>query len=160
MTMQAETLAPVRKSITVEAPIERAFEVFTAGHDSWWPREHHIGKVEMAKAVMEPRTGGRYYEIGVDGSECEWGVVLECNPPHNIVWTWQLDGDFEFDDDVEHASHVEARFIAEGPTTTRVELEHRGFERHRVGGEHVREVVDNPNGWAMSLDRFADVVRA
>ena len=34
MTMQA-TVEPVRTSVTVNAPIERAFEVFTDGFDRW-----------------------------------------------------------------------------------------------------------------------------
>ena len=84
-----EVFEPVRYAVTVPLPAERAFTLFTEGFNSWWPG-HHIGTAEMAEAVLEPRTGGRYYERGVDGSECEWGQVLACDPPHRIVVAWQI----------------------------------------------------------------------
>jgi hypothetical protein len=71
---------PIRYAVTVPLPADRAFTLFTEGYNTWWPG-HHIGKAEMAEAVLEPRVGGRYYERGVDGSECAWGTVLACDPP-------------------------------------------------------------------------------
>ncbi len=86
---QQKTIAPVRHAVTVPLSPERAFALFTEGYNSWWPG-HHIGKADLAEAVLEPRTGGRYYERDVDGSECEWGKVLVCEPPHRIVVAWQI----------------------------------------------------------------------
>ena len=82
-------MSSVNKEIVVQAP-ERAFRVFTENFDRWWPRSHHIGKADMKAAIMEPRTNGRWYERGVDGSECEWGYVIAWEPPHRVVLAWQL----------------------------------------------------------------------
>src|SRR5438105_11161192 len=71
-----DTGTSVRKTLTVNAPIERAFDVFTNGFGTWWPPTHHIAEVDMADAILEPRVGGRWYERGIDGSECDWGSVL------------------------------------------------------------------------------------
>ena len=155
MTMQTAELT-VRKTVTVEAPQERAFDVFTAGFDRWWPRTHHIGDAEMAEAIIECREGGRAYERGVDGSECDWGRVLECDPPNLIVFSWNLNGDYEYDPDPEHASEVAVTFVAEGPDTTRVDLEHRNLERHGAeGAEKIRSTAGNEEGgWGGLLELF------
>src|ERR1700756_2794480 len=57
------TIAPVRKSIRVNANQAHAFEVFTSGLGRWWPRTHTIGKPPMQTAVLEPRLGGHWYEL-------------------------------------------------------------------------------------------------
>jgi hypothetical protein len=80
-TIEQPTTAPVRKSITVNAGIERAFQVFTDGIDSWWPRSHHIGKSPMTRIIVEPRAGGRCYSEQEDGTDCDWGTVLTWEPP-------------------------------------------------------------------------------
>src|SRR5262249_35077318 len=113
MTMHTADLT-VRKSITVEAPQERAFDVFTAGFDSWWPHSHHIGDADMADAVMECHEGGRLFERGVDGSECDWGRVLVFERPNRIVVSWHLQGEWNYDPDPEKASEYEVRFIPQG----------------------------------------------
>ena len=154
MTMQTADLT-VRKTVTVEAPQERAFDVFTAGFDSWWPRGHHIGSAEMAEAIIECREGGRAYERGVDGSECEWGRVLVFDRPNRIVVTWQIGSDWKYDPDESHASEYEARFIPESDTRTRVEFEHRNIERHGEDAQKIHDSVNSEGGWTGLLQLFA-----
>jgi uncharacterized protein YndB with AHSA1/START domain len=158
--MAQQTELSVRKTITVAAGQERAFEVYTAGFGSWWPKEHHIGAADMATGTFEPKVGGRWYETGVDGSECDWGQVLVWEPPHRLVHTWQLQGDWEYDADLAHASEVEILFIAEGPNTTRVELTHSHFERHGEGADRVRDGVSDPQGYDYCLANYVAAVHA
>jgi uncharacterized protein YndB with AHSA1/START domain len=155
MTQQVNT-QPVTRTITVAASQERAFDVFTAQFGTWWPREYSIGEADMADFVMEPKVGGRWYEVGVDGKECDTGRVLVFDPPERVVFAWHLDAQFQYDPDPEHASEVEVRFVAEGPSQTRVELEHRGFERHGDGAEGVRGGVDR--GWPYCLELYAKAI--
>jgi uncharacterized protein YndB with AHSA1/START domain len=149
------TVAPVRKSVRVNAAPARAFEVFTANASLWWPRSHTINASPMRDAVIEPRVGGRWFERGEDGSECDWGKVLVWEPPSRVVLGWQLNSEFRFDPGV--VTEVEVRFIAENARVTRVELEHRNLERFGKEGEAVREKVDSPRGWALLLEKFAAV---
>jgi uncharacterized protein YndB with AHSA1/START domain len=148
------TIPALHGTITVAAPIERAFRVFTASFDTWWPRQYHIGQADMAEAFLEPRVGGRWYERGVDGSECDWGRVLAWEPPHRLVVTWQINGEWQYDPDPEHASEIEVRFAADGPDKTVVELEHRLLER-LVGGQALRDGIGQGGGWSSILERFA-----
>ena len=149
------TVAPVKKTLRVNAPQHRAFEVFTARFDSWWPKSHHIGKAEMKRGIIEPKTGGRWYEKGVDGSECDWGEVLAWEPPSRVMLTWRLNGQFQVDDTVK--SEIEVRFVAEEASVTRVELEHRITA---VDAEAIRTVVDAPNGWTGLLAAYQTAVGA
>jgi uncharacterized protein YndB with AHSA1/START domain len=160
MTQQTADLA-VRRSIVVEAPQERAFTLFTEGMSTWWPlATHHIGEKDAAEAVVEPKAGGRWFERAADGTECEWGRVIEWEPPERVVFGWQLRPDWKFDPDESRSSEVEVRFIAEGPATTRVELEHRGFERMGEGAAAMSEAVASPGGWGSLLELFAAALRA
>ena len=159
MTTQAHE-ATVQKQIVVEAPIERAFSVFTEDFDSIKPREHNMLAVEIAETVFEPREGGRIYDRGVDGSECHWARVLAYEPPHRLVFSWDISPQWQIETDLERTSEVEVRFIAEGPQRTRVELEHRHLDRHGDGWEGVREGVDSEGGWPLYLRRFAELLGA
>ena len=152
------TVAPVRKSVRVNAGAARAFEVFTQGFGRWWPSTHHIATVPMKDALIEPRVGGRWYERGEDGSECEWGSVLAWEPPTRVVLAWQLNADFKFD--ATTVSEVEIRFIAESASVTVVELEHRHIERLGVNAEEFRGKVDSPNGWGGILQLYAGAVES
>ena len=143
----------VRKSVTVEASREIAFEVFTARMTTWWPAEHRIGKSPLAEIVLEPRVGGRWAERGTDGSECDWGRVLAWDPPSRFVLAWQLDADYEYDPKLE--TEVEVRFLAESPTRTRVELEHRHLDRYGAREAELRASFESGGGWQLGLDRFA-----
>jgi uncharacterized protein YndB with AHSA1/START domain len=153
--MSQQTYAPVIRSVTVAASQQRAFAVFTEQFGTWWPPEYSIGEADMADFVLEPRVGGRWYEVGVDGSECDCGRVTAFEPPERLTLAWQLNGSWQYDPDPDHASEVEVRFIAEGSASTRVELEHRNFERHGEGAPAVHGGVDDPQGWTYCLDLFA-----
>ena len=147
MIEQSEATAlSVRKTITVKASQQRAFTVFTERFDTWWPREHHIGAADLAEAIIEPKVGGRYYERGVDGSECDWGQVLAYEPHDRLVLSWHLQGDWKYDPDPAKASEIEVLFVAEAPDRTRVELAHRHIERHDLA-EDVVTGIDSPSGW-------------
>ncbi|MFL5576355.1 MAG: SRPBCC family protein [Gemmatimonadaceae bacterium] len=154
----ATTVAPVRKSITVEASPARAFQVFTEGIDAWWPRGHHIGKAPMTRTIIESRTMGRCYSEHEDGSESDWGTVLVWEPPRRLVFSWSITGDWQYEPDLARSSEVEVRFTAEPGGKTRVDLEHRHLERHGTGAGGMRAAVDAPDGWGGILRLFADEV--
>jgi uncharacterized protein YndB with AHSA1/START domain len=135
---------PVRKSVVVKASVDRAFQAFTEGFDTWWPRTHHIGKAPLKKAIVEGRAGGRCYSEQTDGTECDWGSILVWEPPQRF-----------YEPDLEKSSEVEVRFTAESDGSTRVDLEHRHFERHGEGWESMRSNVDSPGGWGTLLDLYA-----
>jgi uncharacterized protein YndB with AHSA1/START domain len=153
------TIPALNGRVTVRAPIERAFQVFTASMDTWWPRQYHIGQAEMAEVVLEPHVGGRWYERGADGGECDWGRVRVWEPPHRLVVTWQISGQMQYDPDPEHASEIELRFTADGPAQTTVELEHRHLER-LVGGHQIRDLIGRGGGWTAILELFAATAAA
>jgi uncharacterized protein YndB with AHSA1/START domain len=148
----------VRHEIVVQAPIARAFSVFTDEMGSFKPPEHNMLGVEIAETVFEPRAGGRVYDRGTDGSECHWARVLAYEPPDRVVISWDISPRWQIETNLEKTSEVEVRFIAEAPDRTRVELEHRNLDRHGDGWEAVREGVDSGDGWPLYLQRFADVL--
>ena len=150
----------IRTSITVEAPLERAFSVFVDDFDAIKPREHNMLGVDIAETVFEPRRGGHIYDRGVDGSECRWARVLAYEPPNRVVFTWDISPQWRLEADPERASEVEVRFVPEGPERTRLELEHRNLDRHGDGWEGLRAGVESPDGWPLYLDRFAARVAA
>jgi len=148
----------VRKSIVVGAPPERAFRVFTEQMGSWWPlATHHIGKVDAKDAIVEPRVGGRFFERGVDGSECMWGHVLAWDPPRRVILSWELNAEWKYDPSIK--AEVEVTFVAEG-SGTRVELEHRGFESYGDKAIEIRDAVDSPGGWTDILSGYGKRVVA
>jgi len=142
-------------SIVVDAPIERAFEVYTADMASWWPPEHHILQAQLAEMVFEPYVGGHIYDVGTDGSECRWARVLAYEPPERLVFSWDISLQWQIETDPDKTSEVEVRFIADGPARTRVELEHRHLDRHGEGWEQMRDAVMSDGGWNMGLTRLA-----
>jgi uncharacterized protein YndB with AHSA1/START domain len=153
MTIQVAGTS-VRTSIDVEVPIERAFAIFTEGIGTWWDPSHHILEAELAEMVFEPHVGGNIVDRGVDGSECRWARVLAYEPPTWIVFSWDINLQWQIETDPDKTSEIEVRFSAEGPGRTHVELEHRNIDRHGEGWERMRDAVGSPNGW--NLQRFAD----
>jgi len=150
-------VTPVKQSIVVEAPLARAFKVFTEDFGSFKPPEHNLLGVAIAETVFEPRVGGHVYDRGTDGSECRWARVLAYEPPHRVLLSWNISPRWQIETDPEKTSEWEVRFIAETPTRTRVELEHRNLERHGAGWESVRDGVGGDQGWPLYLRRYADL---
>lgn len=144
-------IAPVRKTLIVNANQAHAFDVFTSRLDSWWPKSHGIGATPVKQSFIEPRKGGRWYTTHDDGSETVVGHMRVWEPPHRIVFSWEVSADWKPDPSV--ASEVEIRFTAQNAGTTRVELEHRNFEAlGQQGGEKMRGSVDG--GWSGLLEIF------
>ena len=152
------TATTVRCAIVVEAPIARAFRVFTEEFDRIKPREHNMLDVDIAETVLEPHAGGRVYDRGVDGSECQWARVLAYEPPDRMILSWDISPQWQLESDPEKTSEVEVRFIAESRERTRVELEHRNLDRHGAGWENERDALGSDGGWSLYLQRFAAAV--
>ncbi len=150
------TNTSVQSSIVVDAPIERAFTVFTDGIATWWPPEHHVLRSELAEMVFEPREGGHIYDRGVDGSECRWARVLAYEPPTRVVISWDISLQWQLETNPERTSEVEVRFVDEEPDRTGVGLEHRNLDRHGDGWEQMRDAVGSPEGWDAGLQRFSE----
>ena len=138
----------VRRSITVDVDREHAFTVFTEGIGGWWNPDYHIGSAEFAEAVVEPKEGGRWFERGVDGSECDWGHVIAYEPPNRLVLAWQINENWQFDPEL--VTELEVVFVSEGPHRTRVELEHRNLDRLGSVAEAMR------GGWPGLLERYVE----
>ncbi len=145
--------APIRKSIRVRAPQERAFEIFVAGMGLWWLKSHSLLKSPQKDVVIDPRDGGRWFEIGEDGSEQDWGRVLEWSPPGRVVLAWQLNADWTYDPDFE--TTVEVNFIPDGDHVL-VEFEHRDLERFGPRAEEIRGGYETgmDGGWTALLDNY------
>jgi uncharacterized protein YndB with AHSA1/START domain len=149
----------VTTSVTVEAPVDRAFRVFTEDMASWWPPEHHIIGVPLATMVFEPKAGGDVYDVGEDGSRCRWARVLAYEPPTRVVFSWDISLQWQVERDPKRTSEIEVRFVAESDTRTRIELEHRNLDRHGDGWEGMRDAIGSSGGWPVGLARFADWVQ-
>jgi uncharacterized protein YndB with AHSA1/START domain len=147
--------SPVRKRVTVKASPERAFEVFTAGFDRWWPRSHHIGNVPLKRAVIEGHVGGRCYSEQTDGTQCDWGEITEWEPPLRFLMAWKITSQWQYEPDLSKSSEVEVRFTPLENGLTRVDLEHRNFERIGAGWETMRAMVDAEGGWGSLMQLFA-----
>ena len=152
------SIAPVLKDIDVNAPPAKAFEVFAGFR--WWPKTYSIlpSKSPQAAMIVEPKVGGRWFERGEDGSECDVGKVVVWEPPKRMVLTWLLDSTFQINPKV--VTKVEVTFTAIGADKTHVSLEHRLFDRYGEEGEKVRAIVDSPDGWPGLLRIFAEAVTA
>jgi uncharacterized protein YndB with AHSA1/START domain len=151
--------AAVRKEITVDTSIERAFTVFTSRFGDFKPPEHSLLGVPVAETVFEPWVGGGIVDRAADGRECRWARILAYDPPDRVVFSWDISPQWTIETDQAQTSEVEVRFYAESPARTRVELEHRHLDRHGPGWAAVIDGVDGPQGWPLYLDRYAALVK-
>ncbi len=138
----------IRRSIRVECSVEHAFETFTERIGQWWPlKTHSIGEDSAETAIMEPREGGRLYERMRDGTEAHWATVTVWDPPNRVMLEWQVNPQSPA------ATEIDVRFVGDG-SGTRVDLEHRGWERYGDMAVEARRSYDDD--WPMVLSRFAD----
>ncbi|MEO3761173.1 SRPBCC family protein [Mycobacterium sp. B14F4] len=150
--------ATVRHDITVNAPLDRAFRVFTERFGDFKPREHNLLGVPIAETVFEARVGGHIVDRGVDGSECRWARIVAFEPPTRVVFTWDIGPTWQVETDLDKTSEVEVVFAAEADDRTRVTLEHRHIDRHGEGWASVAAGVDGEAGWPLYLRRYGDLV--
>jgi uncharacterized protein YndB with AHSA1/START domain len=153
MTQAADTV--VRKEVVVEAPIERAFSVFTERFGDIKPPEHNLLGASVVATTFEPRVGGHIYDRAEDGSECHFARILAYERPNRVVFSWDIGPTWQLETNLDNASEVEVRFTAEGPERTRVELEHRHIDRHGPGWDGIYYGVEGDEGWPLYLARFA-----
>lgn len=150
----------VTREVVVKGNPERAFAVFTEQFDAVKPREHNLLGSPIAETTFEPHVGGRIVDRAADGSECAWARVLVFEPPHRIVFTWDIGPTWQLESDLSNASEVEVRFTAEGGDRTRVELEHRHLDRHGEGWPSLRDGVADDQGWPLYLARYAALLES
>jgi len=159
--MSTATDTAVTTSVVVDVPQARAFTVFTDEIGTWWDPDHHLlpEGTRLERMVFEPRVGGHVYDVVSDGSECRWSRVLAYDPPERVVFSWDINLQWEIETDLDRTSEVEVRFIAEAPDRTRVELEHRNLDRHGDGWEQMRAAVGSDGGWPSGMNRYAAALR-
>ena len=148
----------VHKELTLDLSPPEVFRAFTEDLDRWWPCSHKIGKTELKRAVLEPREGGRWYEIDDDGSECDWGRVAVWRPPTRLVLSWQITAAWKFDPDF--STSVEVSFLAEGSKQTHLTLQHRDLDKFGETASKMQVAFDSEHGWTGLLDSFAKYMAA
>jgi len=146
--------APVRKSVTVRASLEKAFDVFVKHMGTWWIKDHSLTQSGQRTVVVEAVAGGRWYEIGNAGEECDWGRVIDCDRPNRILFAWQLNADFDFDPHFH--TEVEVLFEAKAENETAVTLEHRQLANYGARAAELRGILDSDSGWGGLLESYAE----
>ncbi len=155
MTTSTDTTT-VRRSVVVDAPVERAFSFFTADIGAWWEPDKHLLGEPLAEMIFEPRVGGHIIDRGVNGTENRWATVLAYEPPTHVAFSWNINLGWQIETDLAKASEVHVRFTAQGERRTLVELEHRHLDRLGDGWEAMRDAVSSPNGW--NLEPYATAI--
>jgi uncharacterized protein YndB with AHSA1/START domain len=157
--MSTDTSTSVRATTTVALPAQEAFTLFTEDIGTWWNADHHIIEAPLSRMVFEPYVGGNVYDVGTDGSECRWSRVLSYEPPHRVVFSWDINDHWAIETDPARCSEVHVTFTEDGPGRTQVVLEHRHLDRHGDGWQSMIEPITR--GWQQGgLDLFAAAAAA
>jgi len=147
MPDQPAAIEPVRKTVTVPASPQRAFELFTAGISEWWPlATHSVGQDQAAGVVFGEGVGGEITESLADGTASVWGTVTRWEPPRLVAYTWHAGTP------AAEASSVEVTFTPGGPGETVVQLVHSGWEQ-RPDGAQARAGYET--GWDPVIASYA-----
>jgi uncharacterized protein YndB with AHSA1/START domain len=140
------SLDPIRLSLEVGCPASHAFHIWTARTTAWWPVGHTVSTEPGLEVIIEPRVGGRIFERTPSGKEHDWGEILAWEPPSRLVYLWHLRADRS------DATEVDVTFTAEAANRTRVDIEHRGWER--LGERALAPRQGNFVGWSGLLPHF------
>jgi uncharacterized protein YndB with AHSA1/START domain len=151
VTIRTDTI--VRRSVIVNAPVDRAFTFFTRDIGQWWDADKHLLQEPLKQMVFEPFVGGNIIDRGIEGGESRWGTILAYEPPSHVAFSWDINLAWQIETDRSRVSEVHVTFTDEGGGRTRVDLEHRHLDRHGEGWEAMRDAVGSPNGW--SLEGYA-----
>jgi uncharacterized protein YndB with AHSA1/START domain len=152
--MTTDIKTSVRATTTVDLPIAEAFTLFTDDIGTWWNADHHIIEAPYSHMVFDAFVGGNVYDVGTDGSECRWSRVLAYDPPHRVVFSWDINGHWALETDPARCSEVHVGFSEDSPGRTTVLLEHRHLDRHGNGWESLAESLSG--GWQSDvLDLYA-----
>jgi uncharacterized protein YndB with AHSA1/START domain len=147
---------PIIRTVTVKGSVEHAFRVFTEQMGAWWPLETHSiavdqGLEQRAETLrVDGREGGRIKEVLDDRSTRDWGGIDVWEPPHRVVFSWKPN------DRPTPPTEVEVRFTAAG-NGTRVNVEHRGWERLGEVANEIHPLYSSEGGWSMVLGRYANL---
>ena len=139
-------IEPLRLSLAVRCPVDRAFAVWTEETSRWWPASHTVSGEPGLDVIFEARPGGRIFERTPAGAEVDWGEITVWEPPYRLVYSWHIRADRA------DATEVEITFVDQGDATTRVDIEHRGWERLGARGPGWRDA--NRSGWDGVLPHF------
>ena len=145
-------IEPIRLVVELDCPAEHAFEVWTARIATWWPLDHTVTGQPGLAVILEGRPGGRIFERTPAGAEHDWGEVLAWEPPARLVYSWHLRRDRA------DATEVEIRFVPVERSRTRVEIEHRAWERLGAEGEAGRD--RNRGGWSTLLPHYREAAES
>lgn len=138
----------IRLAFVVDCAPEHAFDVWAGRIDAWWPRDHTVNP--EVTVVLQQGVGGRIFERDAAGVEHDWGVVTAWDRPSRLAYTWHLG---RHRDD---ATDVEIRFRAAGPSATRVEIEHTGWDR--FGDQAGPWRHRNEAGWESLVPHYCEAV--
>jgi uncharacterized protein YndB with AHSA1/START domain len=158
---RADTSGPAELLVveqTVDAPIERAFEIFVDEIGTWWPRDYTVSKDNLEEIGIDAKFEGQCFERDKGGAIVVWGTVLTIARPEHIVFAWQIDADRSLIANTALASRVDIRFVAETPQTTKILLVHRDFPRHGPGWQKYRSNMASKSGWPRLMDHYAKTV--
>jgi uncharacterized protein YndB with AHSA1/START domain len=137
------TIAPIVHTVRTKAPPARAFELYTGRMGDWWPKGRTAGKNPHVAITVEPRVGGRCFEVDAEGDETRWGDVMAWEPPSRLLMAWRLNANWIYDPAVD--TELELTFTpAEGGGTV-VRLEHRKFES--LGADAAKVAASLDGGW-------------
>jgi uncharacterized protein YndB with AHSA1/START domain len=158
VTAMTNAYPDVRKSVIVHVPIAKAWAIFTDRPIEWWPESHVLVSSPREEITFEPKVGGRYFERAQDGTVCQWGTMLQWDPPNRLAMTWRIDGNWQMITDDDRASEIEVTFTALSPDTTEVELAH--VKLHKHGDEaagRIHAALDGPSP-GETLAKYAKLV--
>ncbi|MHA1189505.1 MAG: SRPBCC domain-containing protein [Alphaproteobacteria bacterium] len=146
-------IAPINKTIDVTRSTQDAYDFFVGHFSDWWPlAKHSVSAMredrQPVSITLEAKAGGRIFEQDDAGTEIEWGLVKVAAPGDRLVMSWHPG------QGADEATEVEFRFVATGPDTCRVEMEHRDWHKLSENGQSMRDGY--APGWDFVLKQLSN----